>query len=361
MPQSKRSSEWLALRRCLAILRRLLQGAATSDELIESVSYVVSPDAYPDEESARKRAFKRDRYNLRHRLDVEFFYDHKDGVYILQDPGPFGRFELSDNSLFALRLLSQTFEGKIGEWADIQYLLEEIIERLSPEAKRRLEADIPLIDLDVLQGVDQAELSERVWNTVNRAARQHRELAFNYLSPQQKDQKPRFHKVAPYQVRFKRGHWYLYAYDLYWRNPYGQEGYDAGHKNFRLVYIQNDDRLQVLPTKLPLEQRRPPRYQVHYRLAPAVGRGAISRHFDDMKIIRSPDGSAEVLGQTDDVWGAVRTLLAYGESCTVLGGAKVLALMRRRVNRLIRYIPLPKWRNCPPPLARGISCKWSSG
>jgi len=80
-----------------------------------------------------------------------------------------------------------------------------------------------------------------------------------------------------------------------------------------------------------VEHRCPPRVFVHYLLKPAVGRGDISRHFEEMTVERRPDGSAMVKGFCDDAWDAARTLLGYGENCIVLGGDEVLRLMRRRV------------------------------
>ncbi len=285
-------------------------------------------------ERARQAAFKRDRENLRGQLQADFFYDPKEQTYILTDPGPFARFELSEPSLQAIRLLSQTFVGDIGERVEVTVLLAELIERLSPDARRSLEGGPLPIEVDVFQGVDVGPIGERVWERVQRAARQGRKLGFNYSSPQQEDRLPRYHEVAPYQIQFRRGHWYLYAYDYFMRNPYGAEWRDSGYKRFRLHYIQDDERLQVLPSKLPPNLPRPPRYRVHYRLLPALGRGTISSHFDEMQVTRFEDGSAEVTGYTGDEWEAARILLGYGENCIVLGGEELRRLMEQRVRAM---------------------------
>ena len=334
MSSSTRGSEWLVLRRCLAIIKHLLRGPASANELISTVRELCGLDAYPQNETTCKRAFKRDRHNLRDRLGVEFYYDSTAGKYILQDTGPYLRFQLSEESIFALGLLSQTFEGQVGERAEIQKMLEEIISRLSPEAKRQLETVRYPINMDVLQEVDQEPISERVWRRVNRAVQERRQLAFQHISPRYEDEQALFHKVEPYRVQYRRGHWYLRCYDIYRRYPNGDEKYNIGHRNFRLAYLLNDEHLKVLPSKLPSTPRHLPRYQVHYRLAPAVGRGAISRHFEEMKIARSPDGSAEVLGITDSPWEAVRILLRYGKNCTVLGGSEVKKLMLKEIRGL---------------------------
>jgi len=332
-----RGSEWLTIRRCLVILRRLLKGPASAADLIEAVRSSIGEEAYPLSERACLSAFKHDREHLRHHLEVEFYYDPSEQVYVLQDPGPYGYLDLSLASLQALRLLGETFVGGMGELSNVKQLLDELIERLSPEARRGLESQSLPIDLQVFQRVDTAPLSERVWAAVRRAVREHRKLAFNYLSPQQADRQPRYHEVAPYRIRFQRGHWYLQAYDLYRRNPNGKQSYDLGYRRFRLGYIIEDDKLAVLPTILPQERRSPPRYRVHYRLLPALGRGAISRHFEEMHVTHYPDGSAEVVGYTDDDWEAARILLCYGEQCVVLGGAEVLRWIRQAVKGMAHH------------------------
>ena len=331
-----RASEWLAIRRSLALLHRLLGGPASTPELIASVLDIVGPEAYPEGQKARLAAFKRDRNNLRLQLGATFSYDPYERVYVLHDPGPFGYVELSLASLQAVRLLSQTFIGEVGEQAEIRPLLDELIARLSPEARRLLDSRQPPIDLDVFQEVDASPIKARVWETVHRAVSQRRKLTFNHLSPQRPDRLPRYHEVAPYRIRYQGGHWYLYAYDLYYRSPTSEEEYDSGYRDFRLHYILDDERLAVLPTMIPAAQRRPPRYLVQYTLLPPVGRGEISRHFDDIQVERLPDGSAEVRGFTDDPWKAARLLLAYGENCIVKGGWEVQQRLLEAVEKMAR-------------------------
>ncbi|MFH1635746.1 MAG: WYL domain-containing protein, partial [Chloroflexota bacterium] len=305
-------------------------------QLVEAVNQLAGENPYPPAQPYLKKAFENDQHNLRHRLGVNFTYNPVTQTYRLIDPGPYGYFELSEQGVKALRLLSETFSGAMGETAEIQPLLDEIINRLSPEVRRKLERRRQSLDLDVFQGVDPQTLSPRVWETLHRAVDSHRKLAFHYLSPSQADRLPRYHEVAPYRLKFKRGHWYLYAYDLFWRNPYGEESKRQQHRNFRLNYILDDDKLQILPQVVAQTHLSPPRYGVHYRLTPPVGRGHISHHFDDMEIEQYEDGWAEVRGTTDDAWDAVRTLLGYGENCVVLGGAEVLRLMRQRVEGMAR-------------------------
>jgi predicted DNA-binding transcriptional regulator YafY len=172
--------------------------------------------------------------------------------------------------------------------------------------------------------------------TVQRAVKARRKLAFNYISPEHPDGQPRYHVVAPHRLRWRQGHLYLYAYDLLARGPGGEEWLDGGARRFRLSRILEDGHLAVLAEVLPPTQRRPPRYRVRYRLLGPLSRGSISRHFLDMAVTRLPDGSAEVNGFTEDVFEAARTLLGYGENCIVLGGEEVLARVERALRGMAR-------------------------
>lgn len=328
---AKRGSEWVSFLRVLAILKRLMEGPATSDELIRSVQDTVGTDAYPSAPSARGHAFKHDRANLKKRLGVDFVFDSATQLYVLNDAGPFGGVALSPPMLRALSILSRQYDNAVGELAGVRDLVQQVIGWLPPETRLQIEAASEELSLDFEQDVDRSEIPKRVWETVNRARDQHRKLTFNYLSPRHADRKPVFHELAPYQIRFQDGHWYLRGYGL---NPVlpGESSY----LRFRLSYILDDERLRVSPTKVETRHREPPRFPVHYWLAPEIGRGEISYRFPEMQITRNDDGSAEVHAVTDDVWDAARTLLAYGESCIVLGGSDLLREMRRRVEGMAK-------------------------
>ncbi len=145
-----RGSEWVSLRRCLAIVRRLQMGPARPSELIAFVSKTVGERAYPVSSSAREKAFKRDRENLRKRLAVEFSYSALSGTYTLLDAGPLLKLYLSETSLRAIYLLSQSFGGHVGEQSNIQTFLSEIFSYLSADAKTHLEAPEMGVALDLL-------------------------------------------------------------------------------------------------------------------------------------------------------------------------------------------------------------------
>jgi predicted DNA-binding transcriptional regulator YafY len=338
--RSTRGSQWQVLRRCLVILQRLGQGPASAQQLMAAVVDALGGEAYPPEAAARRAAFKHDREHLRTQLGAIWSYDPLSKLYTLEDAGPYACLSLCSEDVQALALLARTFSGEIGEHAAIQDLLQRLAARLPVQDRRRLESVPALLQLDFQQGIDSSPPAERVWQTVQRATGEHRKLAFNYLSPQYDDCRPRYHEVAPYRVRFRSGHWYLRAFSLRRMEPDGQEQRPNSYRNFRMSYIQDDERLAVLPDVLPGTPRRSPRIWVHYRLLPPLGRGAISRHFDEMQITPLPDGSADVQGYTEDDWWAARLLLGYGENCLVLGGTEVLERVQQTVRGMARLYGL---------------------
>ncbi len=328
---STRGSDWVSFLRVLAILRRLMEGPASSEQLIQSVLQTVGADAYSSASSARKSAFKHDRTHLKNRLGVDFLYLNESNTYILNDAGPYGRVSLSPEMLRALTLLSRQYDNAVGEQAGVRDLVQQIIGWLPPEARTRIEDASEQVSLDFEQDVDRSVIPPRVRETVERALNQHRKLAFNYLSPRREDRQPVYHELAPYQLRFQDGHWYLRGYDL--NNALGGE---ASFLRFRLSYLLDDERLRVSPTMVETRHRQPPRFPVHYLLLPDIGRGEISHRFPETQVTRKADGSAEVHAVTDDVWEAARTLLSYGDGCIVLGGLDLRREMERWVKGMAK-------------------------
>lgn len=327
-----RGSQWLSLRRGLVILKRLLRGPASPSDLIQFVYSELGGDAYGVDP---RPAFKRDRENLRTHLGVDFGYDPSANEYTLHHPGQVFLLELSDEGLEGLGFLLEQFSSAHDPPQHVRTLLDELLPRLPGDRQRRLERRQAGIEMP-LTALDEQPISKRVWDTAERAVRTHREMGFDYLSPAQVDGQPRYHRVAPIKLEFRRGHWYLQAIGLFWRNPFGQQGYDLGFQRYRLRYMRESENLAVLAGQVNPNKLRIPQIPVRYVLHPPVSRGDISRHFAQMKVTRLDSGDVEVSGTTDDAWDAVRTLLGYGESCTVLGGEQVRALMLRRVGRMLQ-------------------------
>ena len=308
-----------------------MEGPATNDQLIQSVLQTVGADAYPSAPGAREYAFKRDRSNLKKRLGAEFLYLPDSKVYVLNDAGPYGRVSLSAEMLRAVTLLSRQYDNAVGEQAGVRDLVQQIIGWLPPEIRSKIEAAEEQWTLDFEQDVDQSVIPPRVWETVERALHNHRKLAFHYLSPRRADRLPVLHELAPYQLRFQDGHWYLRGYSLNQAIP-GEPSF----LRFRVSYILDNEHLRVSPTRVETQHRRPPRFPVHYLLQPEVGRGEISHRFPETQVTRLADGSAEIQAVTDDVWDAARTLLSYGEACIVLGGLDLRREVERRVKGMAK-------------------------
>lgn len=326
MPGATRGSEWLPFLRALSILQRLLEGPASNQELIQAVLNSVGAEAYPAAPAARQAAFKRDRRKLREILGVE--WEFRQQKYFLKDSGPWLSLRLPEEALRALTVLNVTFAGQLGEHAGLDALIKYLLWRLPEDQRRRLESLESGITFEIFQQVDPNGVPKRVWEMVQRAIRSHRQLEFHYLSPRYEDGRARRFRVAPLRMVYQWGHWYLFAYVLQREEEYLQ---GPDYSRFRLFYIQDDQRLKVLPTVVSVSHRRPPRYEVHYRLLPPLGRGAISRHFDEMTITPLEDGCVEVRGVTDDLFEAERILLGYGQYCVVLGGAE----LKRRITAAV--------------------------
>jgi len=324
-----RESSWLVIQRCLSIVRRLMRGPASGQELIAFVRHQVDAEAYSRHPSAAQRAFKRDRQHLKDKFNVVWDYDPVTSQYMLTSPGELAALDLSDEHLAALNVLYGTFEKHESPQVAVKPLLDHLVGLLTDERRRDLARLAQVMRVEIPE-LDENRISSCVWDRIELAVRSRRQLAFHYYSPQQDDQRPRYWVVVPLEIRFRQGHWYLHCWTVSWRSHRG-EGHDSRYFRFRLRYIADDERLEVLPAKVSVAHRRPPRFFVHYLLKPVVGRGDISQYFEEMTVERQPDGSALVKGFTDDAWDAVRTLLGYGENCIVLGGDEVLSRMRQRV------------------------------
>lgn len=293
-----------------------------------AVEEALGEESYGRTPRARQAAFKRDRQRLSRSLGVE--WEFSQGKYLLKNAGPYFSWALPDEALSGLAALALAISGSSLEQGGIGELLQVIAQRLPPEQQCRLEKLDSEVMFDLFQRVDDNPIPPKVWDVVRRAVRTKRQLSFNYSSPRYGDGQPRRFKVAPVRIVYQRGHWYLKAYPL--ERQVGGVSLEHGYRRFRLAYIQDDEVLAVLPTVIGIPHRRPPRYEVHYRLLPPLGRGTISRHFEEMEVTPLGDGCVEVRGVTDDLFEAERILLSYGQYCKVLGGVE----LKRRVEKAIR-------------------------
>lgn len=333
-----RGSEWLSLKRCLAIVIRLQQGPVSPPHLVSFVVKTVGTHAYPSSSSAREKAFKRDRENLRKRLGVKFSYSASTKLYSLNEIGTLLRLYLPETNLRAISILSHSFDGHVGEHSEVQNFLEEIVSRLPLEAQRKLDGSNSQVYIDLLKDVDPNHISKKVLSIVWKAVSGKRKFAFNYISPTYEDRQKRLQVVLPYRIQYQWGHWYLRAYRLTYRDQNNKEHADQAHLRYRLSYIQEDEKLYLYPSVMPAPPA-PPRYFVHFLLLPPLSRGIISERFEDMTITPLTDGSVEIKGYCNDAWEAGRMLLTYGEFCIVLGGDEVRAWMEKTLKGIAENYP----------------------
>jgi predicted DNA-binding transcriptional regulator YafY len=330
--RGRRASAQGVLARCLLMLNRLKQGPARKAELIEAVRRDL-PGAYPAAPAAQRQAFKRDLQRLRRIFGVALTYAN--GQYALSEPGPLLSLSLSPEALEGMMGLALAFEGQ-PDYANVLRFIEEVARWLPADQRLSLSNPQVIVNLDIVKQLDPDPIAPRVWESVRRAKAQRRLLQFNYLSARYEDNRARRFRVAPARIVYQWGHMYLLGYVL---PQAGSTPATGEYIRFRLSGIQDDDALQVLPTvmgRTPASE--PPRYEVRYRLLPPLGRGKVSRHFEEMEVIQREDGTAEVRGKTQDLFYAERVLLSYGQYCVVLGGPELLARMREAVEGMYRNL-----------------------
>jgi predicted DNA-binding transcriptional regulator YafY len=328
-------SKWETVRRCLAILRRLQQGPADRKAVMQTVREVL-PDAYstgtPD---VHRKCFERDLENLRNQLAATVEWDPKVGVYRLIDVGPIGGLDLSDKALRGLALLLDTFGPESGASEVARPFLDGVLSALPSDRRRQMERTSSVLRLD-LRRLDPEKTPPVVWEKVHRAVARRQVLRFQYLSPRHEQPIARTHTVEPYSLRFHRGHYEIRAYCRHWASTQGQERYEVGWLRYRLDRILADG-TEILPEKLPPDQRRRRMMRIRYRISPKLAAGGVSRHFEEMTI-GEPDveGWVEVTGKTDDLFEAQRVFLAYGEHCVVLEPLDLVRKMRGVVQEMAK-------------------------
>lgn len=327
-------SHWLVMQRCLAIVRRLQRGPASREELIEAVCECLGSEAYPEAEvQARGKRFHNDLRRLRDRLDIEVQFDHKTGVYVLTSPGSLALLDLPDPALDAMGFLIETFDEQAPHYEKIRTLLDTLTGFFSDERRRDLMRRRNLLQVD-LRRTDADEIDSDVQVAVERACVERRRLEFGYVSPSQEDQQPRCHEVEPYELLYRRKHYYLRGFCLQTDGPKGK------YTQERIMYYRLGrivpDSVKLLPQKIPLVPRRAPKYLVRYELQPEIARRGVTHYFEDTVVEMRENGSALVQGYADDIFWASRELLYYGAGCRVLGGSEILREMRKLVEGMAR-------------------------
>lgn len=319
--------------RCLALLRRLMRGPATKDELLRIVERHADHDHSAASHSVEKR-LEKDRDRLRELFGVELKYSRSESSYTLLSLGT-SLIDLPSEAVRGVAFLQATFADESTPMqAQVSALLQALAMMLPQERVREIERERGLIELD-LRKRDGDTISDVVWEKVTQAVRENRELEFDYRSPQQDDEKPRRHRVEPQRLFFDtmRGHYYLEAYGLEIRGPKGTVR-DRAMPSYRLGRISEP---LLLPRKFVPGIRSARKYDLIYELPAKIARHGITKHFSDCTVDCRPDGSVVVHARSSDLFRDVRTLLHYGANCRILGGEEALQEIREIVGGLSRF------------------------
>jgi predicted DNA-binding transcriptional regulator YafY len=335
---SKRSREstWLVIRRCLALLRRVQQGPAKKQDLLDAVYAAEGEEAYGNRTGKLlNKRFEDDKRRLWQRLGVRIRYRGEVGGYKL-DTLERPLLDLPDEHLETLAFLADTFQPDSPHASQVRQLIETLLSWLADDRRRvyeRARGLLPDIDLRLR---DSDEIATDVWETVLAAHNNKQQLEFDYLSSRHADKTPRHHVVEPWDVYFSdRGHYVLHAYCLF-RDGLTGPGRPNRYLNYRLSRIVPDS-AKMLPKKLPATPRAARPYDVIYELSPRIARFGVSRRpelVSEPEISRGDDGWVRVEGKTHDVFHLARNLLYYGANCRVLGGRELLQEVRQLVQEL---------------------------
>ena len=324
-------SSWLVARRCLDIINRLQQGAASKQDLLAMV--YGDEDVLEDEVLTNR--FDKDKERLRDRLQVPIRYDKGVKGYVIGErERPL--LNLPDADIETLAFLADTFQPDSPHAAHVHRLIDQLVDWLPPGRQRlfkRLSGQQPTADLRLR---DREEIAPDVWEATLAGWQAKQELQFDYLSGQQEDGLPRQHHIQPWDLYFSdRGHWHVRGFCLFNDGPFGPwQPHD--YINYRLSRIVPGS-VEMLPRKLPEVRPSGRLRQVVFELGPAIARFGISQRKElvgEPQVSALDDGWVRVEGQTHDVFDLARNLLYYGKNCRILGGRELRQEMQELVKQL---------------------------
>ncbi len=322
----KRRPSWLAVQRRLAILVHLVRGPAGRRELIQTVSRRVGPDASGEQPF---RTLESDLRALRCEWNAQILYDRADQVYRLTHLS-LPLLDLPEEDLHTLAFLYHNFSPEAPQGNAVRSLLDRLVSLLNEEARQKIQRFRTIPDLTDLEVKE--ELEEELLKVVEKAVTERRELRFGYRPAGAGE--GRIHRVQPYGVDLRAGHYYLEAYCL--EMHIGKNCYThRGTLRYRLSRIVPGT-AEVLPAKFPPGRKPRPVYTLRYRLSPQIAGGGVTPRFPETQVRLLEDGSAEVEAQVVDLWWAHKTLLRYGEHCRVLEPPKLVEMMRQTAQKMAK-------------------------
>jgi predicted DNA-binding transcriptional regulator YafY len=314
----KKRSSLLTFRRRLLLVRLLLRGAATKEELIAGVQRELGDEGFPP---AATSALKHDFDSLKAEFGCVIKFQRRTGHYVLRDLGDLSLLDLPDNCMEALAFLETSFPPgtDLPKHANIRSLLDRIL-LLLPDERKEQHTNTNQQGAISLQmpGRATSRIDPKVLSKVKRGIQQRQEIVFDYLSRYDEGDEPRRHRVTPYNIYFTpEGHGYLDA-TLLDVSPKANHPPRYVAISYRLNRIVPGS-VQILPTVLPPERIQPVVYDIKYKLVPLVARRRdVATYFPESKISYHRDGSATVTAKVTNLWQTRQVLLRYGSACTVL-------------------------------------------
>lgn len=339
MARGKRESQWLTLRRCLAIIRRVQQGPTDWEGLVAAVLAQEGEEAYGRATGAplRKR-LHRDLTRIRQSLRLEIKADRKSGEYYLQETG-LPLLDLPETDLETIAWLEQIFNPSSPRYREVQALSRRLQSYLAPDRRQIIEQYRTGLILDLGQR-DEDRILPDVERGLTEALIRRRQVEFDYLSPRYEDGQSRRHVVdffEPVYFDTERGHHYVYGWCHYAVGPAGQDSVED-YVLYRLGRMSN---LRLLPQKLPSSPPTPKQYPVIYWLSADIARYGVSyrRWINIDRVEPQADGSV-IYGATANLFLAVQELMHYRHKCRVLGGPEMLKRMTATIQKMAqRYNP----------------------
>lgn len=324
-PRGVRRDSSMATQRRLRLVRQLMRGPATADDLIKALRRSLGEDIYPADDHA---ALRHDLVAVREIFECGLVYRGEEG-YFLTSLGHLTLLELPQDDLEAVSLiLAAIREGLIPNTRPMAHFCSRLLMLIPEEQRSMLQTIDPRLRLEGPVRTSQAldGVIARLHPALGRC-----EVWFQYRSPYTPEGEVETHRVAPYALIQRDGTTYLDAYCLESSIP----------KLVRRTISYRLDRIVAksirrLPQQLPPVRYRRQIYTLRYRLGPPIAaRRDVALWFEQSTCQYQPDGGMLVEAITSDLWQARQVLLRYREHCVVLEPPELVAMMRESIERML--------------------------
>ncbi len=327
-------SQWPVQRRCLAIIRRVQQGNATWENLAKAVTEQEGDEAYNQlEDEPLRDAVGRDVKRIRDWLKINISYNRTGGIYEFQpDEENIPLLDLPDTDLATMVWLEQIFPPNTPKHHDVSRFLKRLRLFLGPN--RLTEMARQQLGLD-LSHRDKNTLNPEMLARLQRAIDRRQQVEFEYDAVQCDPGFLERHRLNIYQAPyFESGHYYVRG----WCHYYIYKNKRQTVRDYLYFRLDRIRKLEVLPLTFRPEPKQFKQYPVSYQISADLARHGLTYHrwIDIEHTEPTPDGSLIVHGSTISPFWTKLTLLRYGHKCTVLGGAELLADMKKEITKMAR-------------------------